>query len=92
MLGVCQRPKRAFFISTHRIYGDVEVKTFVCQRPKRAFFISTGGRVTYESKSGCVNALNGLSLFLQLLILIILPKNPKCVNALNGLSLFLRNG
>ena len=36
---MCQRPKRAFFISTKWI-ALVPVAV-VCQRPKRAFFIST---------------------------------------------------
>ena len=37
----CQRPKRAFFIST--LSGVIWCITIVgmCQRPKRAFFIST---------------------------------------------------
>ena len=36
---MCQRPKRAFFISTKtQIYLKVPG---MCQRPKRAFFIST---------------------------------------------------
>ena len=91
----------------------------VCQRPKRALFISTyiGGRKHDNKRRNCVNALNGLSSFLQnrkggvyydnkrvcqrpkralfistsptsiLIILFTLG-----VNALNGLSSFLRKG
>ena len=38
---VCQRPKRAFIIST--IFGQKgqKMKENLCQRPKRAFIIST---------------------------------------------------
>ena len=38
---MCQRPKRAFFISTEFENADVEERINRCQRPKRAFFIST---------------------------------------------------
>ena len=37
---LCQRPKRAFFISTWFMEEKRKHKN-VCQRPKRAFFIST---------------------------------------------------
>ncbi len=37
---MCQRPKRAFIISTKDITIDI-LKHMVCQRPKRAFIIST---------------------------------------------------
>ena len=41
VLSVCQRPKRAFFISTpFQIANQMEINV-KCQRPKRAFFIST---------------------------------------------------
>ena len=40
-LYVCQRPKRAFFISTGYDFMSDIVLFLVCQRPKRAFFIST---------------------------------------------------
>ena len=43
---MCQRPKRAFIISTQE-KGVLADKTEGCQRPKRAFIISTG----------CVNIL-----------------------------------
>ena len=36
----CQRPKRAFFISTEKSEGN-RSSIRLCQRPKRAFFIST---------------------------------------------------
>ena len=37
---VCQRPERAFFISTQELAVMTE-NDYVCQRPERAFFIST---------------------------------------------------
>ena len=38
---VCQRPKRAFFISTVSTDKVKDDLGEMCQRPKRAFFIST---------------------------------------------------
>ena len=38
---MCQRPKRAFSISTQPKYGTVGNYRNKCQRPKRAFSIST---------------------------------------------------
>ena len=38
---VCQRPKRAFLISTQYIKRAADANTVECQRPKRAFLIST---------------------------------------------------
>ena len=38
---MCQRPKRAFIISTQRTVLIVSKVEMVCQRPKRAFIIST---------------------------------------------------
>ena len=38
---MCQRPKRAFFISTLYQKLQLPLGKAVCQRPKRAFFIST---------------------------------------------------
>ena len=37
---MCQRPKRAFIISTEE-ENTVVAETLECQRPKRAFIIST---------------------------------------------------
>ena len=65
-LVLCQRPKRAFFISTLKGLNEVFKRLNWCQRPKRAFFIST--ETVYMSPKkpiGGVNALNGLSSFLQ---------------------------
>ena len=61
---MCQRPERAFFIST--IYRDLlqRLKKYWCQRPEWAFFISTLSIVSVTCSSRCVNALNGLSSFL----------------------------
>ena len=67
---VCQRPKRAFFISTTTLW-TVTVIFAVCQRPKRAFFISTEGRTFWYLQEKGVNALNGLSSFLQKITLAI---------------------
>ena len=87
---MCQRPKRAFFISTE---DGTLVKTsrIGCQRPKRAFFISTFTGRFYRKMwlLRCVNALNGLSSFLRGLLWI-QTLYWMCVNALNGLSSFLR--
>ena len=38
---MCQRPKRAFFISTFMLRSKKFRLLAMCQRPKRAFFIST---------------------------------------------------
>ena len=38
---MCQRPERAFFISTKQRLAFIEKNHPVCQRPERAFFIST---------------------------------------------------
>ena len=61
---VCQRPKRALFISTNLM--EDESKREECQRPKRALFISTmNSKRGQDYQQKCVNALNGLSSFLQ---------------------------
>ena len=64
-LALCQRPKRAFFISTIPLMAVRRRLLEVCQRPKRAFFIST---IAQQEKckryNFSVNALNGLSSFL----------------------------
>ena len=39
--GMCQRPKRALFISTIKGVYEGLNSIFLCQRPKRALFIST---------------------------------------------------
>ena len=62
----CQRPKRAFFISTTFSLEVAIGKYVMCQRPKRAFFISTLNTLKMKIiLEMCVNALNGLSLFLR---------------------------
>ena len=38
---MCQRPKRALFISTGEKNDMFDIDLIVCQRPKRALFIST---------------------------------------------------
>ena len=62
---MCQRPRRASFISTITCTYYIYVPE-KCQRPKRAFLISTR-QITNEivNKLLCVNALNGLFLFLR---------------------------
>ena len=90
---MCQRPKRAFFISTqgapHTFLGWLSG----CQRPKRAFFISTLINLSKrEGRIDGVNALNGLSSFLLVLTFIFGQVYVRCVNALNGLSSFLQTG
>ena len=88
--GMCQRPKRAFSISTKCENENIPLDPNMCQRPKRAFSISTksiGGR--YYVYFICVNALNGLSPFLQCNIPLV-ARVGIGVNALNGLSPFLR--
>ena len=63
----------------------------MCQRPKRALFISTVEfEITVPKLLFCVNALNGLSSFLQKSLTKIQKKQRNGVNALNGLSSFLR--
>ena len=51
---MCQRPKRAFCISTimYEVYDDRNVK---CQRPKRAFCISTFQSGDYRRNRGGVS-------------------------------------
>ena len=64
---VCQRPKRAYFISTQLVAVITPSSYGVCQRPKRAYFISTIRRdydKNFKSHRG-VNALNGLTSFLR---------------------------
>ena len=63
---VCQRPERAYFISTFDILSG-EITINECQRPERAYFISTA---TTEAEIAVVrimgvNALNGLTSFLR---------------------------
>ena len=41
LLNRCQRPKRAFIISTSTPYCQYDYGNIMCQRPKRAFIIST---------------------------------------------------
>ena len=61
----CQRPKRALSISTDTA-GDAGEDDTVCQRPKRALSISTYDLSgTFNRRTKCVNALNGLFPFLQ---------------------------
>ena len=62
---VCQRPKRAFFISTEEVVEEPSGRKKMCQRPKRAFFISTEHIGAPLQVMNGVNALNGLSSFLQ---------------------------
>ena len=38
---MCQRPKRALFISTDKKRRNIMTNKMMCQRPKRALFIST---------------------------------------------------
>ena len=38
---LCQRPKRALFISTIGAIMTGTLTVYMCQRPKRALFIST---------------------------------------------------
>ena len=51
---VCQRPKRAFFISTDIWAERTKNERKLCQRPKRAFFISTNmkEKILREIKNG----------------------------------------
>ena len=61
----------------------------MCQRPKRAFLISTfNNGYNRTNRLLCVNALNGLFLFLLHFILK-MYRSSEGVNALNGLFLFL---
>ena len=67
---MCQRPKRASFISTVISGTLIEKPHSLCQRPKRASFISTTGVISeFLTAAGCVNALNGLLSFLRRLCL-----------------------
>ena len=50
----CQRPKRAFLIST-KIWQKKEETTSMCQRPKRAFLISTDYKALDDFFAGCVS-------------------------------------
>ena len=61
----CQRPKRAYFISTPSTLSIMGPKIMVCQRPKRAYFISTKEENIMYTPEICVNALNGLTSFLH---------------------------
>ena len=46
----CQRPKRAFIISTKNKKKSINHCNFMCQRPKRAFIISTFESVVTDRK------------------------------------------
>ena len=59
---MCQRPERAYFISTLVSKGGIAMKW--CQRPERAYFISTENMLRSGKPRNCVNALNGLTSFL----------------------------
>ena len=52
---MCQRPKRAFLISTEVVDEAIEKSKNGCQRPKRAFLISTVEDVLTELYSGDVS-------------------------------------
>ena len=76
---VCQRPERAFFISTLVQGIDALDNGAMCQRPERAFFISTELEQLLISKhKSCVNALNGLSSFLPIYNIIYYVSNFVC--------------
>ena len=61
----CQRPERAYFISTMKATIK-NIETEVCQRPERAYFISTSdSSVILRVSITGVNALNGLTSFLR---------------------------
>ena len=87
---LCQRPERAFFISTCECDACGGTGLYMCQRPERAFFISTGAWTMGGPWKKGVNALNGLFSFLPLQQLKLDAGIPKGVNALNGLFSFLR--
>ena len=75
---LCQRPKRASFISTGIAVGAAAV-SWLCQRPKRASFISTATEdISKEENQECVNALNGLLSFLQFKGGFLMFKNKTC--------------
>ena len=72
---VCQRPKRAFLISTAKKVKRL-IDNTVCQRPKRAFLISTNlTQQDIQAKVRGVNALNGLFLFLRVIAKMWYAKN-----------------
>ena len=52
---MCQRPKRASFISTEVTREYATLADYVCQRPKRASFISTSDLISVMmmNMSGC---------------------------------------
>ena len=86
---VCQRPERAFFISTATL---VFVPRFIlsrCQRPERAFFISTD-QIELEKLRAEVCQRPERAFFISTLFGWIHNHHHRnCVNALNGLSSFL---
>ncbi len=51
----CQRPERAFFISTNLYLRLMITILQLCQRPERAFFISTEGGIFIMSNSWFVS-------------------------------------
>ena len=52
---VCQRPERAFFISTNKQVSVTPQYEDMCQRPERAFFISTLRVYILHAVKGCVS-------------------------------------
>ena len=87
----CQRPERAFFISTGRTKKRYFGCVSVCQRPERAFFISTGLNVILLAYwiSRCQRPERAFFISTNL-ILMTMEKHTICVNALNGLFSFLQ--
>ena len=87
---MCQRPKRAFLISTSYTC-PVGRRNEICVNALNGLFLFLqlfkGGLRDVTEK--CVNALNGLFLFLQDYEDYEEESEPKGVNALNGLFLFL---
>ena len=88
---VCQRPERAFFISTIKRVLTKDGHVTMCQRPERAFFISTKlwrklhGRVVCQRPERAF-FISTYDYFLSR------RQKEKGVNALNGLSSFLHYG
>ena len=89
-LQVCQRPKRASFISTKKSADSNPAPTKECQRPKRASFISTftlfygfcvGGVCQRPKRASFISTSEERGATRVHLL--------ECVNALNGLLSFL---
>ena len=75
----CQRPKRAFFISTEKDERKFDwLRNCVNALNGLSSFLLMKKPLFFATNAGCVNALNGLSSFLQIRQLLMVTENFVC--------------